>query len=71
MASRHQHASLQFFLAEIMGRIDDGSFIIVQLCVKQKGVLPLKRRLHDLNPSNIKDPAFYRDAKCSMALFHH
>jgi hypothetical protein len=54
-----------------MGGIDDGPFVVAQLRVKQKGVLPLKGRLHDLNPSNIKDPVFYRDAKCSMALFHH
>jgi hypothetical protein len=62
---------LQFFLAEVMGGINDGPFVIAQLGVKQKRVLPLKGRLHDLNPSNIKDCAFYRDAKCSMELFHH
>jgi hypothetical protein len=54
-----------------MGSINDGPFVVAELRVEQKGVLPLKGRLHDLNPSNIKDCIFYRDAKCSMELFHH
>jgi hypothetical protein len=35
--------------------INDGSFIFAQLFVQQKGVVPLKARLHDVNPSKIKD----------------
>jgi hypothetical protein len=55
MASRHQNSSLKFFLAEVVSRIDDGSFVFAQLFVQQKGVVPLKARLHDVNPSKIKD----------------
>jgi hypothetical protein len=47
MASRHQNASLQFFLAKIMSGIDDGALVIAQLFVQQKGIIPLKGRLHD------------------------
>ena len=47
VASRHQNAGLQFFLAKVMSRIDDGSLVLAQLFVQQKGVVPLKGRLHD------------------------
>jgi hypothetical protein len=41
-----------------------GPFVVAQLCIKQKGVLPLKGRLHGLNPLNVLGDIFYRDEKC-------
>jgi hypothetical protein len=38
-----------------MSCINDGSFVIAELRIKEKGVLPLKGGLHDLNPKNIKE----------------
>jgi hypothetical protein len=55
MACGHQDACLQLLLAEIVRGINDGSFIFAQLFVQQKGVVPLKARLHDVNPSKIKE----------------
>ena len=55
MTCGHQDACLQLLLAEIVRGINDGSFIFAQLFVQQKGVVPLKARLHDVNPSKIKD----------------
>jgi hypothetical protein len=46
VAGGHQHAGLQAFLAKGVRRFNDGAFIVAELFVQQKGVIPLESGLH-------------------------
>ena len=46
VARCHQHPGLQFFLAEGVGRVDDGALVLAQLIGEQEGVLPVEALFH-------------------------
>jgi hypothetical protein len=50
VAGGHQHAGLQLFLAEGVGRVDDGAFVVAELLVQQEGVLPVECGFHAVSP---------------------
>ena len=50
MAGGHQHARLQFVLAKLMGRIDDGALIVSELLAQKKRIFPVEFDGHGMFP---------------------